>query len=202
MGLQIVTSGNRVLAHGEDCFVPFGDGSVICLTSGTTYYNATVADVEELPADIDAAGYEYHAGKFVPCAPYGVGNGNIAVLCPDSCKALKDSGIPLDGITHHEIQTYPGSSKYGSKNPTVLTFNIVPTLVFIHSDGKDVTTFGLGIISGEWGAFFPRGGSDTEVLNVQTNGKTISFYHDSSHVSQCNSSGETYTAIAFGKREE
>lgn len=201
MSKQIVISGNRILAHGEDCFVTMG-GVVICPDTGRIFQNSTIVTVDEVPADIDTAGYEYHAGKFVPCAPYGVGNGNIAVLCPDSCKALKDSGIPLDGITHHEIQTYPGAGKYGSKNPTVLTFNIVPTLVFIHSEGEATTTFGFGVISGKWGAFFPRGGSDTEVLNVQTNGKTISFYHNSSHISQCNSSDVTYTAIAFGKREE
>ena len=92
MAKQLVLSGNRVIAHGEDCFLSMG-GTVICPESGRVYQNATVANVDSYPSDIGEVGYEYHAGQFVPCAPYGKGGGNLAVLCPNDCKSIKDSGI-------------------------------------------------------------------------------------------------------------
>lgn len=90
--MQLVVSGNRILAHGEDCFLAMG-GTVICTESGRVFQNATVVTCEGCPSDLGKVGYEYHAGQFVPCAPYGVGDGNVAVLCADSCKSIKDSGI-------------------------------------------------------------------------------------------------------------
>lgn len=102
---QLVVSGNRILAHGEDCFLAMG-GTVICTKTGKSYPNATVVNCEaELPADIGEVGYEYHAGAFVPCAPYGKGDGNLAVVCGEDCKAIKDSNMPLSGIINDEIRT-------------------------------------------------------------------------------------------------
>ena len=90
---QLVLSGNRVVAHGEDCFFSAG-GAVICSDTGRIFENATVANIDcELPSNIDEVGYEYHAGEFVPCAPFGKGGGNIAVVCNEDCKSIKDSGI-------------------------------------------------------------------------------------------------------------
>lgn len=94
--MQLVLSNNRVLAHGEN-FLSMG-GVVINTETGAKYENATVAECENCPSDIDSVGYEYHAGQFVPCAPYGKGGGNLAVLCPNSCKAIKDSGISIQGL--------------------------------------------------------------------------------------------------------
>lgn len=89
--MQIVLSGNRVIAHGEDCFLCMG-GTVICEDTGKAYQNATIAEVDSVPADIDTVGYEYHAGIFVPCAPYGKGGGNIMVAC-EECGAPKSNPI-------------------------------------------------------------------------------------------------------------
>lgn len=95
MGKQLVVSGNRILAHGEDCFLSMG-GTVICPDTGRTYQNATVATVENIPSDIDSVGYEYHAGEFVPCAPFGEGdnNGYFMEACT-SCATPRSSGIPV-----------------------------------------------------------------------------------------------------------
>lgn len=93
MAKQLVLRGNRVLSHGEDCFLCAG-GAVICPETGRTFENATVVNHPgEIPSDIDEVGYEYHAGAFVPCAPFGKGGGNIAVVCNEDCKSIKDSGI-------------------------------------------------------------------------------------------------------------
>lgn len=92
MAYQLVLSGNRILAHGEaGCFLAMG-GTVICEEKGKAYPNATVVTHEGgLPADIDKVGYEYHAGVFIPCAPYGTGAGDILVACED-CGTPKRSG--------------------------------------------------------------------------------------------------------------
>jgi hypothetical protein len=43
-------------------------------------------------------GYEYHAGVFVPCAPFGKGNNNgyFMEVCTD-CATPRNSGIPIKG---------------------------------------------------------------------------------------------------------
>lgn len=94
---QLVVTGNRIVAHGEDCFLAMG-GTVICTATGhkftdRKFENATVINHDgAIPSDIDTVGYEYHAGEFVPCAPYGKGTGTIAVVC-DECGTIKNSGI-------------------------------------------------------------------------------------------------------------
>lgn len=99
--MQLVLSNNRVLAYGENCFLAMG-GTVICEETGKAYQNATVAETDTpIPSDIDTVGYEYHAGVFVPCAPYGMGAGNLMVACED-CGTPKSSPITAseDGGLH------------------------------------------------------------------------------------------------------
>lgn len=95
MAKQLVLSGNRIIAHGEDCFLSMG-GTVICPDTEKVYQNATLAVCEGgIPADIDEVGYEYHAGEFVPCAPFGKETeGTVPVLC-NECKTIRDSGISV-----------------------------------------------------------------------------------------------------------
>lgn len=107
---QLVLSGNRVLAHGEDCFLSSIGGVVFCKDTGRYFANATVANVTgETPSDIDSVGYEYHAGKFVPCAPFGKGGGNIAVVCNEDCKSIKDSGVSSANIGKMAVIDYTGT---------------------------------------------------------------------------------------------
>lgn len=94
--MQLVLSNNRIIAHGEN-FLSMG-GVVINTVTGAKYENATVAECEGCPSDIDKVGYEYHAGIFVPCAPYGKGNNNgyFMEVCKD-CATPRSSGIPIKG---------------------------------------------------------------------------------------------------------
>lgn len=96
--MQLVLKGNRVLAHGEN-FVAMG-GTVVNTVTNKAYQNATIAECTSCPSDIDEVGYEYHAGTFVPCAPYGKGGGNIAVVCNEDCKSVKDSGVSSDNLSN------------------------------------------------------------------------------------------------------
>lgn len=94
--MQLVLSNNRIIAHGEN-FLAMG-GVVINTETGAKYENATIAECENCPSDIDKVGYEYHAGVFVPCAPFGLGNNNgyFMEVC-ESCATPRSSGIPILG---------------------------------------------------------------------------------------------------------
>ncbi len=99
--MQLVLSNNRIIAHGEN-FLPM-DGVVINTETGARYENATVAECDGCPSDIDTTGYEYHAGEFVPCAPFGMGNNNgyFMEVC-ESCATPRNSGIPIKGGLGYE----------------------------------------------------------------------------------------------------
>lgn len=92
--MQLVLSNNRVIAHGEN-FLAMG-GTVINTATGAKYENATVAECDGCPSDIDSVGYEYHAGVFKPCAPFGKGNNNgyFMEVC-ETCATPRSSGIPI-----------------------------------------------------------------------------------------------------------
>lgn len=102
--MQLVLSNNRVIAHGEN-FLSLG-GVVINTETGARYDNATITECEGCPTDINEVGYEYHAGVFVPCAPYGRGNnnGNFMEVC-ESCATPRDSGLPIKNIKWSTVES-------------------------------------------------------------------------------------------------
>ena len=111
--MQLVLSGNRIIAYGEDCFLSMGS-TVVCSKTGKAYQNATVVnECGEIPCDLDKVGYEYHAGVFVPCAPYGMDNGEgyIMLACRD-CATPKSSGRSLDDILGARLTI---AAEFGSK---------------------------------------------------------------------------------------
>lgn len=67
--MKLVLSGNTVIGHGEN-LIPMGC-TVIDSDTGKIYQNATIAECENCPKDLDIIGYEYRSGVFVPCHPYG-----------------------------------------------------------------------------------------------------------------------------------
>lgn len=146
MSKYIVVSGNRILDYGEkNDFISMG-GTVVRPGMQRTYQNATVVNVDALPCDIDTVGYEYHAGNFVPCAPYGMGYGTVAVLCSQNCKSIKDSGIPLSSFGRVVELTYDGNGKtyYSSgdndryrSSACSLTFDAVPKMLIITKSAKN-----------------------------------------------------------------
>ena len=99
--MQLVLSNNRVIAHGEN-FIALG-GVVINTETGAKFDNATIAECDCVPSDIGRVGYEYHAGTFVPCAPFGVGNNNgfFMEVCAE-CATPRSSGIPIKGGIGYE----------------------------------------------------------------------------------------------------
>jgi hypothetical protein len=99
--MQLVLSNNRVIAHGEN-FLAMG-GVVINTETGAKFDNATVAECDGCPSDIDKVGYEYVGGVFKPCAPYGAGNNNgfFMEVC-ETCATPRSSGIPIKGGIKNE----------------------------------------------------------------------------------------------------
>ena len=95
--MQLVLCNNRIIAHGEN-FLALG-GVVINTETGAKYDNATIAECEGCPTDINEVGYEYHAGVFVPCAPFGKGdnNGYFMEVCKN-CATPRNSGLPIKDI--------------------------------------------------------------------------------------------------------
>lgn len=108
--MQLVLSNNRIIAHGEN-FLSMG-GVVINTETGARYENATIAECEGgCPSDINEVGYEYHAGVFVPCAPYGKAprNSKLVVAC-ESCATLRTNDTKTSELV--TLQTLPFSKTH------------------------------------------------------------------------------------------
>ena len=217
MAKQLVVAGNRVLAYGEDCFISVG-GAVICPSSGKAYQNASVVECEAIPTDIEAQGYEYHAGQFVPCAPFGVGDGNMAVVCGEDCKAVKDSGIPAQWLGKFAEVSYKGTGTYGAGAPNTVTLDFVPKYVVIVAQYFVVTAQGGPYMTAAdvpctcflSGANIARSenmqcsyvasgavaGAENIYCNISTN--KITWYSTSGAGLQCNAAGKAYKLYAWG----
>lgn len=128
--MQLVLSNNRIIAHGEN-FLAMG-GVVINTETGAKYENATIAECEGCPSDIDKVGYEYHAGVFVPCAPFGTGNNNgfFMEVCED-CATPRNSGIPIKkGIGLANLASDVTAHALGGATFTLLWSNASPSSAF------------------------------------------------------------------------
>lgn len=154
--MQLVLINKRIVAHGEG-FIAMG-GVVINTETGKKYEHATIAECSGCPSDIDKVGYEYHAGTFVPCAPYGIGQGNVAVLCNEDCKSIKDSGISFEDIyykinhtvvtgTYEGLYENVGSSSGKSYGDVIIPMPGRAKAMFIVTPDKSV----FAMINGENG---------------------------------------------------
>lgn len=194
---QLVVSGNRILAHGEDCFLAMG-GTVVCAATGRVFQNATMVNHDgAIPCDLDQVGYEYHAGEFVPCAPYGVGEGNFAVVC-DDCKTIKDSGVSASSIGKVAVVDFIVNGSSGS-----ITVDFVPRFAFIPISSlgsSDIGTSEFAILTACGGILCKSEHTNTSGEGTSTitgirsvvEGNTISFRWFSSIYTK------TYTAIVVG----
>ena len=163
--MQLVISGKRILTYGEN-FIAMGN-VVVNPETGAKYNNATIAESACVPSDIDEVGYEYHAGEFIPCAPFGKGDGTVPVLCGNDCKAIKDSGIPIASVCIIEQQTYKGNN--GSSEHT-LEFKYPPFFLYINS----VNVAGVCVfIQGGQGVSI--GGSSINSFTTESSGTTITI---------------------------
>lgn len=126
--MQLLLQGNRVVGYGED-FLDIGRG-ILCPETGVVRLNCTlVTACSELPNDIDSAGYEYHAGDFIPCAPYGRGQGTLAAFGVN-CKKLIDTGIESASLS--KLGRFFQTAYTGTNSSTlILTCGFRPALVII-----------------------------------------------------------------------
>lgn len=156
--MQLVLSNNRIVAHGEN-FLSMG-GVVINTETGAKYENATIAECDGCPADIDKVGYEYRAGVFVPCAPFGVGNNNgyFMEVC-ESCATPRSSGIPI------------------RKGLGVNNVNFIQLIWENESPSADFTEQDIGVTRTEYVSYivtFNEGESIT-IYNNDTDKKTVNY---------------------------
>lgn len=151
--MQLVLSGKNIIGHGEG-FLAMG-GTVINPDTGAVYQNATIVECENCPADLGKVGYEYHAGQFVPCGPFGEGDGTIAVWCND-CKAPRDSGLSMSEFRKIYQTTYQGtgydncSVTCGFKPKRIIitgysTYRQEMSFCIMDTDSREEQGFGYGI---------------------------------------------------------
>lgn len=198
--MQLVLSNNRVIAHGEN-FLTMGS-VVINTETGERYERATVAECDNCPSDIDTVGYEYHAGTFVPCAPYGIGDGNVAVACNKDCKAIKDSGVPFGRMAQIVTTTYEGTGT----DTVSLTFDAVPVILFIRGEKHYSSGWEYDAGYAMPGAYLRNYdgvcGLKTEpegnASYISVEGKTITIYADNKELFNYDGYEYTVTAILQG----
>ena len=92
-----------------------------------------------------------------------------------------------------EVGSYVGTGTYGSSNPNSLTFGFEPKIILFDN-------------AGAWPFINPKqtsiydliGTTDSFVVNISWNGKSVSWYSDKNQSYQLNKKGETYHYIAIG----
>jgi hypothetical protein len=151
-------------------------GTVINTETNRVYQNATIAKCESCPSDIDEVGYEYHAGVFVPCAPYGKAeDGNILVACED-CATPKSSGLKISELAQGDCKiqcgTFTGIRISGTTTyvTATLTFNFVPKMIVIarptSSSGEASTVV---LVNGQTTVFYMRNASTFVSISLEWN---------------------------------
>ena len=206
MAKQLVVIGNRIVAYGEDCFDVSADG-VTDIITGNTYNNATVVEhTADLPTDIDVVGYEYCAGKFVPCAPYGTGGGTVAAF-DENCKKVVDTDFPTTQLGRVCYMTYTGS---GSKSMS-LTAPFQPKFAIVAPYSEAYSNASSLLIMGEAAGTSIRLGpkstntsaydsyEQTEMLSVSVSGNTITWSTTGYYYAcACNKANVKYKAMLLG----
>lgn len=181
MAKQLVVSGNRIIAYGEDCFLSMG-GTVICTETERVFQNATVVNCDCIPCDLDEVGYEYHAGEFVPCGiPF-----------------LKDCAI--------ETVDYIGTGTAATKeNPMKIPLTINPDLIVIAQQSSEGYSTGyVAIMTKRHGVLLDYSGNEWGPC-FSMDGKYVTWFDPSSldgdgtDTCSMNVNEVEYTLIAIGK---
>ena len=124
--MQLVLSNNRVITYGEN-FLVTGD-NVINTETGEKYENATVAECENCPSDIDKVGYEYHAGVFVPLNDNKFVKISSVTFCHTGVVA---NGTTIDiPITADELLKY-STIRFGIKKGSKINTEGKPGLLYV-----------------------------------------------------------------------
>ena len=205
--MQLVLSNNRVIAYDESNSLIAMGGTVVNTANGNVYQNATIAKCDCLPTDINDVGYEYRNGNFVPCAPFGEGDGNVALYCGNTCKVPRDSGVEFSQIVQRVSFEYTGD---GGRSVSIPTEKLPPNFVadMLHVfGGLDYaiitpyigTTFAYHL--DENNEFYK---CDRYIINEVKIGASSIFWrvHDSTDRKLAmNEEGVKYKVVAFGHRE-
>lgn len=186
--MQLVLINNRIVAHGEN-FLAMG-GVVINTETGARYDNATVAECSGCPSDIDEVGYEYHAGVFVPCAPFFKRDGNVAGWC-DDCKAPIDTGFPSQflGKVFHTTYTGTGTIVAG------VTCGFKPKYAIVSC--QYYVTLGTNRLLQSYTAVMSEAGGIKIGTDVNIS-LDVSIAEDGLSFNYMNESGVEYSVIVFG----
>lgn len=91
---------------------------------------------------------------------------------------------------------YTGTAKYGSSNPNSLTFDFAPRIVWIYAmlNGSSISDENTVFVCDNMTTSYAlRGGTSATLYSKKSsNGKTIYWYHTSSHDSQLNGAFKFY----------
>ena len=189
--MQIVISNNRVIAHGGE-YIAMG-GTVICEATGKAYQNATVAEVDCVPCDIDLVGYEYCAGTFVPCAPYGIEeDGYVMVVCKE-CATPKRSNILISEMLGVRLKVH------APEGSVLATTNGTRTAKFKWEDGvfkSNLPDYGVWNVSAMINGFTGTQSVNVDVVKEYslTFGSTITVTYPAGVVCTCTKGNKTITA--------
>ena len=107
----------------------------------------------------------------------------------------------LIGQKHAKIEfgSYTGTGTYGSSNPNSITFNFVPSFLFIYCDDYYDFKIGLGTDGGDIRSYAMQGEISPQ-LKATWSGKTVSWYDNAFNSAsvQLNTSNDVYKYIAIG----
>ena len=112
--------------------------------------------------------------------------------------AAASAAVALCGNCKIETSTYTGNGKYGSANPTTLTFPKKPTLLFVlASSGNGFMLMVTDKAPDTTNAFVYFNGTTWGAVNLSWQGSTLRFYNNEYVTWQGNESGVVYQVVAF-----
>lgn len=113
-------------------------------------------------------------------------------------QAVEDVETVAAGKCSIGTSTYTGNGKFGSANPTTLTFPKKPTLLFVFaSSGNGFMLMVTDKTPATINAFVYLNGATWDTVNLSWQGSTLRFYSDLYDSFQGNASGAVYQVVAF-----
>ena len=151
-------------------------------TDGITWTEAT------LPSSASWYSVCYGNGKFVAVEYTG-----SKVAYADASPSIVEQ-LCGAGMVRAQEMSYVGTGTYGNSNPTTLTFDFVPKMVFVQNTNE--AYYHMYAVNGSPVASVYEYSRIYAMLTWS--GKTLSFYHASNNTYQLNERNVTYKVIALG----
>ena len=179
--------GKYVKANDDGCF--FTKDVVYFIPSDATLTRLTGND---LPPDLDGMVTRRYA--------WFVSNYQPVIGCAAiPATTVVDYTGNLGDKVGARIVSYVGTGTYGVNNPTSLTFDFEPKIIFVYGPGSNSDHETITLFNGQTYAT-SRGSTSTGFsFNVSWSGNSVSWYNTSSNAAwQANQSGKAYKVIAIG----